>query len=72
MSIFDTFEKITADMQKREVPTMHVVRRMDGQLVTLDNRRLAVYKMARRAGGCGNVKVMLVTYLENGDGLLNK
>ena len=40
MSIFDTFEKITAGMQKREVPMMHVVKRMDGQLVTLDNRRL--------------------------------
>lgn len=60
MSICDTFEKITAGMQKREVPMMHVVRRMDGQLVTLDNRRLAVYKMARRAGGCGNVKLKLV------------
>lgn len=60
LSIFETFEKITAGMQKREVPMMHVVRRRDGQLVTLDNRRLAVYKMARRAGACGNVKVMLV------------
>ena len=60
VSIFETFEKIRDGMQKREVPMMHVVRRQDGSLVTLDNRRLAVYKMARHAGKCGTVKVQLV------------
>ena len=60
VSIFETFEKIRDGMQKREVPMMHVVRRQDGSLVTLDNRRLAVYKMASHAGKCGRVKVKLV------------
>eukprot|EP00438_Fugacium_kawagutii_P007212 Skav218001 [mRNA] locus=scaffold2344:72496:74966:- [translate_table: standard] len=60
MSIFNTFDKITAGMQKREVPMMRVVRREDGNVVTLDNRRLAVYKMARRNGVCGKVKVQIV------------
>ena len=60
VSIFETFEKIRDGMQKREVPMMHVVRRQDGSLVTLDNRRLAVYKMASHAGKCGTVKVKLV------------
>ena len=60
VSIFETFEKIRDGMQKREVPMMNVVRRQDGSLVTLDNRRLAVYKMARHAGKCGTVKVKLV------------
>ncbi|CAJ1414367.1 unnamed protein product [Effrenium voratum] len=59
MSIFDTFDQITAGMQKREVPMMRVVHRGDN-IVTLDNRRLAVYKMARRAGVCGKVKVTVV------------
>lgn len=66
MSIFDTFDKITAGMQKREVPMMRVVRREDGNVVTLDNRRLAVYKMARRKGACGKVKVQMVPrWLDN-------
>ena len=60
VSIFETFEKIRDGMQKREVPMMHVVRRQDGSLVTLDYRRLAVYKMASHAGKCGTVKVKLV------------
>ena len=62
LSIFDTYESITAGIEKRNVPMMHVVRRQDGMLVTLDNRRLAMYKMARRAGACGNVKVKLVAW----------
>eukprot|EP00971_Amphidinium_carterae_P087717 1735514-Amphidinium_carterae.1 len=36
---------------------MHVVCRADQRVVTLDNRRLAVYKMAYRAGKCGKIKV---------------
>ena len=63
MSIFDTFDQIAAGMQKREVPMMRVVLRGDN-IVTLDNRRLAVYKMARRAGVCGKVKVTVVPGLD--------
>lgn len=48
-------------MEKRKIALMHIVRRQDGILVTLDNRRLAVYKMAKRAGQCGKVKVLLVS-----------
>eukprot|EP00913_Durusdinium_trenchii_P031788 g29772.t1 len=59
-SIFETLEQIEAGMEKRKIALMHIVRRQDGILVTLDNRRLAVYKMAKRAGQCGKVKVLLV------------
>jgi len=59
-SIFETYEKICDGMKKRSIELMHVVRRQDGQLVTLDNRRLAVYKMARLARKCRSVKVLMV------------
>eukprot|EP00929_Paragymnodinium_shiwhaense_P113479 TRINITY_DN81768_c0_g1_i1.p1 TRINITY_DN81768_c0_g1~~TRINITY_DN81768_c0_g1_i1.p1 ORF type:complete len:557 (-),score=102.32 TRINITY_DN81768_c0_g1_i1:306-1976(-) len=61
-SIFETYEHICDGMEKRNVAMMHVVFRdhYDGQYVTLDNRRLAVYKMARHAGKCGTVKVLIV------------
>lgn len=59
-SIFDTYEKLCEGMKKSQIPMMRVVARAYGRLVTLDNRRLAVYKMARRAGKCYAVKVIEV------------
>ena len=60
-SIFDTYQRICDGMEKRNVPMMNVVhRRGDGQLVSLDNRRLAVYKMARSSLKCMRVKVLVV------------
>ncbi|CAE7580915.1 TMEM144 [Symbiodinium sp. CCMP2456] len=57
-------------MQKREVPMMRVVQK-GGLWVTLDNRRLAVYKMARHSGKCRDVKVNLVQ-LSDVEGELRK
>lgn len=70
--IFDTYERICEGMEKRQVPMMHVVQRTSGQFVTLDNRRLAVYKMACRAGKCRAVKVQWVPLAEVKDELRRK
>lgn len=56
-SIFETYEKICDGMEKRNIPMMHVVARFDGTIVTLDNRRLAVYKMAYKSGKCKGIQV---------------
>ncbi|CAE7482533.1 TMEM144 [Symbiodinium microadriaticum] len=69
-SIFETYEQISEGMQKREVPMMRVVQK-DGLWVTLDNRRLAVYKMARHGGKCRDVKVNVVQ-LSDVEGELRK
>ncbi|CAE7377728.1 mhkB [Symbiodinium pilosum] len=58
-SIFETYDQILQGMEKREVHMIHVVQR-GGHYITLDNRRVAVYKMVRKAGKCGKVKVKIM------------
>eukprot|EP00415_Alexandrium_ostenfeldii_P001621 UN1621 len=47
-------------MKKSNVPMIRVVRQASGRVVTLDNRRLAVYKMVALAGKCSKIKVSVV------------
>ena len=57
--IFATRDCILEGMNKREVDMIHVVQRGPHH-ITLDNRRLAVYKMVRKAGKCRLVKVKIM------------
>lgn len=50
-----------SDIQKRTIPMMNVVRHDDGWLYSLDNRRLAVFRLLKMAGCVYRIKVRVVS-----------
>ncbi|CAK0901288.1 unnamed protein product [Prorocentrum cordatum] len=48
------------DTQKRDIQMMRVVEHTDGRAYSLDNRRLAVFRLLRLVGKCGKIKIMVI------------
>ena len=49
-----------SDMQKRDLPMIQVVQHVDGFMYSLDNRRLAVFRLLQLTGIIRRIKVLVV------------